>query len=203
VDLRARHGQLTLSGDSASRGTYDATVDYTAIPFSDCPAGSEGELLIFALDRVHRQFAWKSGGLDTDQLRVRHPPSMLTLGWLIKHLAAVEAEWTARVLGRPLGPQWNKVDRADESEWSWESAISDDPDELYALWYDTIDRSRQAWVAMIGDGGLDVTVPWGGDEYLVNRRRALMDILEENLLHTGQASIIREAVDGLTGNDPP
>jgi hypothetical protein len=30
-----------------------------------------------------------------------------------------------------------------------------------------------------------------------------MDILEENLLHTGHASIVREAVDGLTGNDPP
>jgi len=178
-------------------------VDYTVIPFPDCPAGSEGELLIFALDRVHRQFAWKSGGLDTNQLLVRHPPSTLTLGWLIKHLAAVEADWTARALGRPLGPPWNEINHADEPEWSWESAISDEADELYALWYDTIARSRQAWVAMIGDGGLDGTVRWGGDEYVVNRRRALMDILEENLLHTGQASIIREAVDGLTGNDPP
>ncbi|NNG34829.1 DUF664 domain-containing protein [Nakamurella aerolata] len=40
-------------------------------------------------------------------------------------------------------------------------------------------------------------------EYLVNRRRRLVDILEENLLHTGQTSIVREAVDGLVGNDPP
>jgi len=178
-------------------------VDYTAIPFPDCPAGSEGELLLFALDRVHRQFAWKSGGLDADQLRQRHSPSALTVGWLIKHLAAVEAEWTARVLGRPLGPPWDAVNRDDRPEWSWESELSDDPNELYPLWYDTIERSRQAWVALISDGGLDVTLPWGGDDYVVNRRRALMDILEENLLHTGQASIIREAVDGLTGNDPP
>lgn len=168
------------------RGTYYADVDYTAIPFSDCPAGSEGELGLFALDRVHRQFAWKSGGLDASQLRQRHPPSMLTVGWLIKHLAAVEAEWTARASGRPLGPPWDQVNRDDDPEWGWESAISDDPGELYTLWYDTIDRSRQAWVAMIGDGGLDVTLPWGGDGYIVNRRRALTDILEENLLHTAK-----------------
>ncbi len=177
-------------------------MDYTQIPFPDCPAGTEGELLVFALDRVHRQFAWKSGGLDARQLRLRHAPSQLTLGWLIKHLAAVEAEWTARTLGHPLGPPWDNANPDDQPDWSWESAISDKPDDLYALWYDTIDRSRQAWVDMIGGGGLDVTLSWDGD-YVVNRRRALMDILEENLLHTGQASIIREAVDGLTGNDPP
>jgi hypothetical protein len=178
-------------------------VDYSVIPFPDCPAGSEGELLLFALDRVHRQFAWKSGGLDATQLRQTHPPSTLTLGWLIKHLAGVEAHWTGRVLGRPLGPQWDKASSDDDLQWSWESAISGDPEELYALWYDTIDRSRQAWVTLIDDAGLDIALPWGADGYVVNRRRALMDILEENLLHTGQASIIREAVDGLTGNDPP
>lgn len=49
---------------------------------------------------------------------------------------------------------------------------------------------------------LDATVPWG-DDYVMNRRRALTDILEENLLHTGHTSILREAIDGLTGNDPP
>jgi len=37
----------------------------------------------------------------------------------------------------------------------------------------------------------------------VNRRRRLVDILEENLLHTGQTSVIREALDGSVGDDPP
>ncbi|GAA1317314.1 hypothetical protein [Brachybacterium tyrofermentans] len=39
--------------------------------------------------------------------------------------------------------------------------------------------------------------------HIVRPRRRLVDILEENLLHTGQISVIREAVDGLVGNDPP
>lgn len=50
---------------------------------------------------------------------------------------------------------------------------------------------------------LGVTFAWRSEDYVVNRRRALMDMLEENLLYTGQASVIREAVDGLVGNDPP
>jgi len=54
----------------------------------------------------------------------------------------------------------------------------------------------------VADGGLDVHCT-DDPGYVVNRRRRLVDILEENLLHTGQTSIIREAIDGLTGNDPP
>lgn len=166
-------------------------MDYTDIPFADCPDGTEGELLLFALDRVHRQFAWKTGGLDAGQLRQRHPPSKLTPAWLIQHLTKVEADWTARAEGResPLaGIDWDPV--------TWQ------PDQLYALWYRTIERTRRTWVTLIDDG-LDATLPWGGDDYVVNRRRALVDILEENLLHTGQASILRESIDGLVGNDPP
>lgn len=178
-------------------------MDYTDIPFGDCPSGTEGELLLFALDRVHRQFAWKSGALVADQLRQQHPPSKLTIAGLIKHLAGVEAHWTAWAQKVGVPAPWDAVDRAAQPRWDWESAVTDDPDELYALWYETITRSRQAWAEMIKDDGLDVVVPWGGDDYQVNRRRALVDILEENLLHTGQASIVREAIDGLTGNDPP
>lgn len=169
-------------------------MDYTAIPLADCPNGSEGELLLFALDRVHREFAWKTGGLDVEQLHRRHPPSKLTLAWLIRHLTGVEADWTARAEGRTHEASLDSVD--------WD-AVSNDPDQLYVLWYQTIDRTRRSWADMIRNGGLDVTVRWGSDDYLVNRRRALVDILEESLLHTGHASIVREAIDGLIGNGPP
>lgn len=178
-------------------------VDYTDIPYADCPNGTEGELLLFALDRVHRQFAWKSGGLDAEKLRQRHPPSRLTLAGLIKHLIGVEATWTARAEGHSTPAPWDQVDWKSSPRWDWETAVTDEPHELYAMWYDTISHTRRAWAEMIKDGGLDVTLPWGGDDYIVNRRRALVDILEENLLHTGQASMVREAVDGLIGNDPP
>jgi uncharacterized damage-inducible protein DinB len=160
-------------------------------------------MLLFALDRVHRQFAWKTGGLNVEQLRQQHPPSRLTLAGLIKHMASVEAQWTARAHGQTPGPPWDDVDWEADSEWEWHSAVSDDPDDLYALWYDTIKRSRQIWAETIANDDLGATFAQGSDDHIVNRRRALVDVLEENLLHTGQASMLREAVDGLVGNDPP
>ncbi|WP_405638558.1 DUF664 domain-containing protein [Streptomyces sp. NBC_01178] len=36
-----------------------------------------------------------------------------------------------------------------------------------------------------------------------NPRRILLDLLEEYARHTGHADLIRESVDGLTGEDPP
>lgn len=169
-------------------------MDYSDIPFKDCQHGTEGELLLFSLDRVHREFAWKTGGLDSEQLQQLHPPSKMTLAWLVVHLIGVEANWTARA----AGPSHKSY--LDEIDWD---TVMTQPGQLYPLWYETIGRTRQAWAAMIEDGGLDISLPWGGDDYTVNRRRALTDILEENLMHTGHASIIREAIDGLVGNGPP
>jgi hypothetical protein len=161
-------------------------------------------MLLFALERVHRQFAWKTGGLDASQLGRRHPPSSMTLAGLVKHLTFVEEGFTARALGRPLSPPWDARDWVANDDWSWESATSDEPNDLYELWYDTVDRSHRAWREMVTNDGLDVHVDDDGDgDYVVNRRRVLVDLLEENLLHTGHASLLREAVDGLTGNDPP
>lgn len=180
-------------------------MDYTDIAPQERPTGSEteGDILLFALDRAHWQFAWKTGGLDADQLRRTHPPSTMTLAGLIKHLAFVEDAFTGRASGEPLGPPWDERDWAANGEWGWESAVTDDPEDLYALWYAAIARSRTAWVEMINRDLLGVALDEGDDSYVVNRRRVLVDLIEENLLHTGQASILREAVDGLTGNDPP
>jgi hypothetical protein len=97
--------------------------------------------------------------------------------------------------------------RGAEAPWAgydaeWEAAPHAAPQELYELWYGTIARCREEWGELVRDGGLDV--PCEDDPgYRVNRRRRLLDILEENLLHTGQTSLVREAIDGLVGNDPP
>lgn len=177
-------------------------MDYTDIPFEDCLQGGEGEMLLFALDRVHRQFAWKSGGLDAEQLRRRHAPSGLTVAGTILHLAKVEESWTALAAERPVGGPVIGVDGAAHHGAEWAEESTRPPAELYDLWYSTIARCREEWSHLIADGGLDAELH-RDPGYVVNRRRRLVDILEENLLHTGQISVIREAIDGLVGNDPP
>jgi hypothetical protein len=49
---------------------------------------------------------------------------------------------------------------------------------------------------------LDVIVDDEDPDWMTNRRRILIDLLEEYLKHTGHADVLREAVDGLRGNDP-
>ena len=55
-------------------------------PFS----GTEAEHLLGALDRLRWTFRWKADGLDARGLATRLGPSTLTLGGLLKHLAAQE-----------------------------------------------------------------------------------------------------------------
>ena len=165
----------------------------------------EVELLFFALDRARAQFAWKVGGLDADGLRKRHPPSTSSLGGLVKHLAQVEDTYISRFLtGQPMGPPWDGV--GDEPLWEWAYRTSDDDsaEELYSLWQGAVERSRAAWAEVLRTGGLDqpsvFSTPSGEHP---NLRRVLVDTIEEYIRHTGQADLLREAVDGLVGNDPP
>lgn len=85
-------------------------MDWKELSLAECLRGSEAEMLQFALDRVRRQFAWKTGGLDGEQLRRLHPPSTMTLAGLIKHMAFVEHGFTAKAADQPLGPPWDVRD---------------------------------------------------------------------------------------------
>jgi hypothetical protein len=177
-------------------------MEWSDLPFTECLRGTDAEMLCFAVDRVRRQFAWKTGGLDADQLRRRHPPSTMTLAGLVKHMAFVEAGFTARAAERPVGPPWDARDWVETDDWGWESAVTDDPHELYALWYHEALRARADWAELSANGGLDVALERDDPDWVVSRRRVLVDLLEEYLKHTGHADVLREAVDGLRGNDP-
>lgn len=165
----------------------------------------EVETLLFALDRSRAQFAWKCGGLDAAGLRRPHPPSTMTLGGLLKHLAFVEAYYTARDLtgGPPVGP-WEAVDFAADPDWCWHSAAGDAPEELYALWRDAVERRQAAVAKALAEGGLDQpTRHITPDGRSPNLRRLLVDLHDEYARHVGHADLLREAVDGLVGEDPP
>jgi Protein of unknown function (DUF664) len=177
-------------------------MDWKDLPFSECLRGDEAEMLQFALNRVRQQFAWKTGGLTADQLIQRHAPSTMTLAGLVKHMAFVDGGFTAQAAGRPLDAPWDARSWIENDEWAWQSAVTDDPQALYALWYDTAERSRTAWAGLSANGGLDATIERGSPDWVVNRRRIAFDLLEEYLKHTGHADVLREAVDGLRGNDP-
>ena len=180
------------------------TASQTAIREPAMTAG-EVELMLFALDRSRAQFAWKCGGLDASGLRRPHPPSTMTLGGLLKHLALVE-DWTTagKVSGQPMFPPWNAVDFDADPDWEWHSAADDSPEELYGLWRRAVERSRAAWSAVLADGRLDQPSTFDvGTDTPPNLRRILVDLHDEYARHVGHADLLREAVDGLVGEDPP
>ena len=164
----------------------------------------EVEMNLFALDRSRATFAWKVGGLDAAALNRAFPPSTMTLGGLIKHVALCEAYHVAEwVTGEPLQAPWSTVE-GSPWEWGWRTAADDSPDDLYSLWAHEVERSRVAWNAALATGGLDQPAAWTTDSgESPNLRRSLVDLNAEYARHIGHADLMREAIDGLVGEDPP
>ena len=168
-------------------------------------AGSEAEHLFGALERLRTTFRWKADGLDSEQLRVRVGASRLSLGGLLKHLAFVEDfTTTVKLAGRPPGDPWDPSGWDDDPDWEFTSADADSAEDLYALWEGAVDRSRERFAAAVADGGLDRLVAADdGEGHHASLRRLVCDLVEEYGRHTGHADLLREAVDGRVGEDPP
>ena len=166
-------------------------------------AGSEAEHLIGALERLRATFRWKADGLDVDGLNARVGASALTIGGLLKHLALVEDfTFTVKLSGGNPGERWLPALTSDD--WVFASAADDSPAELYALWDGAVERSRERLAAALADGGLGRLVHVSGpDGQHASLRRLVCDLVEEYGRHTGHADLLREAVDGRVGEDPP
>jgi hypothetical protein len=178
--------------------------DSNAILHEPPVAGDELATLLGALERQRGYLAWKCGNLDEAGLRATLGPSTMTLGGLLKHLALVEDDWFAvKLHGRDRHPPWDTVDWDADPDWEWHTAAGDSPGELMSLWQDAVGRSR-ALVAEAAAGGLDrlAAFTWR-DGRAPSLRRILIDAIEEYARHVGHADLIRESVDGLTGEDPP
>ncbi len=174
-------------------------------PWEPPLAGTETEQLTGALDRLRTTFRWKADDLNVAGLQTRVGASELTLGGLLKHLAAVEDYvFTTKLRGEPIGAPWDLTEWDGSNDWEFTSAAEDAPEELYALWDGAVRRSRARLDAALADGGLDQAVHASGpDGRHASLRRLVCDLIEEYGRHTGHADLLREAVDGLAGEDPP
>jgi hypothetical protein len=174
-------------------------------PWEPPLAGTETEHLVGALDRLRTTFRWKADDLDAAGLQTRIGASALTLGGLLKHLAAVEDHtFTGKLNGDPIGAPWDSLGWDGSNDWEFASAGDDTPEKLYDLWDGAVERSRARLDAALADGGLDRPVHASGpDGRHASLRRLVCDLIEEYGRHTGHADLLREAVDGRVGEDPP
>jgi hypothetical protein len=177
----------------------------TDFPWEPPFAGTEPEHLFGALDRLRTTFRWKADGLDDKGLRVTIGASALTIGSLLKHLAFVEAYYARlKLAGESPGAPWETVDWEANPGWDFTSAADDSADELYGLYDDAVARAREIYSAAVADGGLDQIVHVDDDAGRhASLRRLVFDLVEEYGRHTGHTDLLREAVDGRVGEDPP
>jgi len=168
-------------------------------------AGTELEHLVGALERLRTTFRWKADDLDAAGLSTRIASSDLSLGGLLKHLAAVEdLQFTVKLTGGRIGEPWESTEWRGGNDWLFSTAADDSPEQLYAYWDDAVRRSRDRLGAALTHGGLDQLVDLAAlDGTHANLRRILFDLIEEYGRHTGHADLLREAVDGRVGEDPP
>jgi uncharacterized damage-inducible protein DinB len=175
-------------------------VDEHGRPEPPLAADEVGTLLGF-LEFQRATLAWKCAGLDAEGLGATVAASPMTLGGMLKHLACVEDWWCARSLhGQDWPPPWDAVDWDADPDWDWHSAAEDTPKELRALWQGAVSRSRSLVAEALADGGLARLARrrWS-DGRAPSLRWILCHLIEEYARHNGHADLIRESVDGLTG----
>lgn len=168
------------------------------------PAGDEIDTLLGSLERQRATLAWKCSGLDAATLRVRLGASAITLGGLLRHLAAAEAvTFNWKLHGRSPGSPWDTVDWDTEPDWDWRTAGDLAPERLLADWQAAVAHSRAIVTEALATGGLETLGREWPDGRRASLRRLLVDMIEEYARHVGHADLIRESIDGLTGEDPP
>ena len=163
--------------------------------------GDEAATLLGFLDYQRATFVWKTDGLDAAGLAATTAASTMTLGGLLKHLAMVEDYWfQQRLHHRPSAMPWDESVFADDRDWEFSSAADDAPDDLRALWRDSVERSRALVAEAMADGGLSRPCAWPWDDGRApSLRWVLCHLVEEYARHNGHADLLREAVDGSTG----
>jgi uncharacterized damage-inducible protein DinB len=165
------------------------------------PAVSETETLTGFLDYQRATLAWKCAGLDSGGLSTQAAASSMTLGGILKHMALVEDGWFSRcLLGREYHSPWDTVDWEADRDWEWHTAARDSPQELREIWQEAVHRSRSLLDDALTRGGLDQLAQrtWP-DGRAPSLRWILCHMIEEYARHNGHADLIRESIDGQTG----
>jgi hypothetical protein len=159
-------------------------------------AADERATLVGVLERQRDTFAWKCGGLSAPQLAdPAVPPSELSLLVLARHLAEVERSWFQRVMqGADQSAIWEPSYRPGSGVGSGSGVGPAGVDAAFQDWRRECERSR-AYVRAAPS--LDVTGGYAGQ--LFSLRYVLAHMIEEYARHNGHADLLRERLDGSTG----
>ncbi|MGW5232381.1 DinB family protein [Streptomyces nodosus] len=163
------------------------------------PAQTAGERAMLEgwLDYHRHTLAWKCEGLTDAQLRTAAvEPSGLSLMGLVRHMAEVERGWFRAVLiGEDPGPIYSSD---EDRDGDFHVTDADTWDEAYATWQTEIETARRQ-AAGFGLDDLSKGASRSTGEPF-NLRWIYTHMIEEYARHNGHADLLRERLDGATGD---
>jgi uncharacterized damage-inducible protein DinB len=146
---------------------------------------------------LHRDILlWKCDGLSPDELvRRSAEPSSLSLIGLVRHMAEVERGWFRRTLaGEDVGPIY---DYSTSDDADFDEVDPGRTEEDVAIFRAEMERCRE--VAAEYDLDAVGTSRRGND---LSLRWIYVHMIEEYARHNGHADLLRERIDGATGDWP-
>lgn len=162
------------------------------------PVGDERTLLGQFLDFHRATIVLKASGLDGEQNRFCLPTSTMTVGGMLKHLTLVEDHWFSyHFAGDAPREPWASVDWDDDPDWEWRTAADDSPVVLIENYEAACERSRM--IAGAAETLDALAARSDEDEPPKSLRWVLLHMLEETARHVGHIDLIRQAIDGETG----
>ena len=157
----------------------------------------EREALEQWLDFHRATLLGKCTGLTGEQLKQQSvPPSGLTLLGLVRHMANVE-RWWFRMHGAGQDLPF-LYDEADDPDADFNALADADAQTDLSAYVEECQAAREA----VDGLSLELVVPSRGDhpERTRNLRWIYLHMIEEYARHNGHADLLRECIDGTTGD---
>jgi hypothetical protein len=152
----------------------------------------ERSTLVEYLRRYRLTLELKCADLDAAQMAQRSvPPSPMSLLGLVRHMSEVERTWFRRELAAQDVPRLYVTE--DDRDADWNGALPDP---------ETVDEAWQTWRAEVAFA--EQFVADTADLATLGRtqvpvRDVLVHMIEEYARHCGHADLLRERIDGRTG----
>jgi uncharacterized damage-inducible protein DinB len=164
---------------------------------SPLPIETEKSLLRAQLNAARDALIWKVEGLDEAQRRRPMTPTGTNLVGLVKHMTWIEGWYLCEFFGRKrphLEWEWEL-----DAEWGHHSHMYAKPEETTAELIDAYRATTAAADQAIDELELDAMGQhWSGEP--VSFRSMLVTVLVDTVRHAGHADIMRELIDGTTGD---
>ena len=155
--------------------------------------GTEKETLLGFLQFMRETVVLKCSGLNEQQMRTTSTVSSMTLLGMVKHLTIVERYWFRGVfLDADVELPWSEED----PDGDWRTNDEDTAEAALAEYVAECAKSDQ----VVNNHDLDELAKWAiSDEERRSLRWIITHLIEETSRHCGHADILRESIDGVTG----